>query len=429
MDATTIFIIIFVGFLFVGLIVFIVLVWYGIIKIGTGTQTTLPAPSTDQTVVQFVNDSNTMILLGAAGPTPVVPREGTWELPPGGSLTIDIPKSWEGTATGIGPRFWARTGCRYSAADNKAQCEIGDCGGLYNCFSSNGSLAGKAPVSLAEFCFNCGNTFSYYDVSLVDGFSLSINIQPIGGSVTNPIDPNDEFWGRQGLCLPGKDLRSICPTGFSLKSSDLSSYLPGTTDNIIACFSNCGRYEYPTAPSASCVTTNPQCEPWRQYCCQGPDYGKACTTDANCSFNAACWNGTCQCRAFILSAPCGSNVCTFPNAQPPPQTCSPSGNLACIGDDTVHSICPMAYSWPNDPQTFNTNAKSFRITFAPGGTTVPTTNSTTIPQCSSLPASFSYAANAQLCSLSKGKYGGAKQTGSWDCNIDTSNTLGVLCKW
>lgn len=388
-----------------------------------------PPPPTSQSMVQFVNQSNVMILLGASGPTPVLPREGTWELPPNGTLTIDIPSSWEGTNTGIGPRFWARTGCRYSVADNKAQCEIGDCGGLYNCFSGSTSLAGKAPVSLAEFCFNCGNGFSYYDVSLVDGYSLSVNIEPIGNTPTNPISPLDQFWSRTGLCNPGQDLRSICPANFTLRSSSLTSYIPGTPDNIIACFSNCGRYEYPVAPSAVCLPTDPGCTPWRKYCCQGPDYGRACSTDADCELDAACWNGTCQCRAFVLSLPCPNNVCTFPEAQPTPQLCSPSGPEACIGDDTVHRICPMAYSWPNDPQTFDTNAKAFRITFAPGGTSVPVSQSGSIPPCSTLPASFNYQTNLQVCSLSRGKYAGAKQNGPWDCNVDNTDTLGVLCSW
>lgn len=417
------------------LIIGIVLVWWFFPRQSTGNVTAPgplcpPCPNSGQPVVQFVNQTNVMLLLGAAGPSPVLPREGTWELAPGGTLTIDIPSNWQGTATGIGPRFWVRTGCRYSASENKAQCETGDCGGLYNCFSpTNGSLAGLAPVSLAEFCFVCGNGFSFYDVSLVDGYNMSINIQPMGGSATNPISPGDQFWNQQGLCNPGQDLRANCPAGFTLHSADLGSYIPGTPNNIIACFSNCGRYAYPTAPSASCTAADPQCTPWRQYCCQGPDYGKACLTDADCAFNAACYQGTCQCRAFDISPPCPSNVCTFPNSQPPPDQCSGTGDLACIGDDTVHHICPMAYSWPNDPQTFDTNANSFRVTFAPGGTSVPITPASTIPTCASLPSSFNYTINSQLCSLSKGVFGGAKQTGNWDCNVDTSNTLGVLCRW
>jgi hypothetical protein len=42
--------------------------------------------------------------------------------------------------------------------------------------------------------------------------------------------------------------------------------------------------------------------------------------------------------------------CTNPGgaAQPAPAPCSAP---ECIGDDTVHAVCPRAYTWPNDPQT------------------------------------------------------------------------------
>ena len=93
-------------------------------------------------VVQLVNCSQ-QTLLGTANaaqqqgknPLPVFPREGTWVMGPAGSgknvLTVDIPLGWEdtkcppnshGMCKGIvGPRFWARTGCRYDIAFDKAQ--------------------------------------------------------------------------------------------------------------------------------------------------------------------------------------------------------------------------------------------------------------------------------------------------------------------
>ena len=118
----------------------------------------LPTPKLEHglhRVVQLVNCSNATVV-GTANaaqqkdgqPLPVMPREGTWLMGPAGSanngnvLTIDIPIQWEDTKCPqgeknckgiVGPRFWARTGCRYDLAFDKAQCETGGCGGRYDC--------------------------------------------------------------------------------------------------------------------------------------------------------------------------------------------------------------------------------------------------------------------------------------------------------
>src|SRR5262245_30464654 len=95
----------------------------------------IPVPTPGQNVVQLVNESDVTLLAGAFGPTVVEPREDTWVLPPGGYLTIDIPLAWRNStsAGSHGPRFWARTGCRYDKATDTAQCDTGDCGGRYDC--------------------------------------------------------------------------------------------------------------------------------------------------------------------------------------------------------------------------------------------------------------------------------------------------------
>ena len=412
-----------------------------------GTRTNLNNSSSGYEV-QFVNQSGQMLLLGALGPSIVLPREGTWELPNGGILNIDIPSSWLNTAGNsslIGPRFWARTGCRYNIHDDKAQCETGSCGGAYNCSKAN--LAGNTPTSLAEFCFQCGNGLTYYDVSLVDGYNLSINIEPVGSfSPTNPNNPNDVFWCKSDTCNKGQDLRSICPATHQLYSSQIPSYIPGQPNNIIGCFSNCGLFEYPTAPAANCdEKTDPKCAGWRKYCCQAADFGKPCNSDNDCSNGGACWTGndrpispnnpaTCQCRAYYLNPPCPPTVCTNPEAAPNAAAChsSAGGTAPCIGDDIMHKICPRSYTWPNDGQTYDCSSKRYRVTFSPGGTPVPVTPVSKIPKCSSLPSNFDYITAAKNCSQVPGKYACAviPSKGNWACNVDAPNVgcNGVICE-
>lgn len=448
MNVLAIILIILLILLFIGFIAWLVILGLNSSKKPTNPiiPTRILSSSTTGYEVEFVNQSGQELLLGALGPTPVETREGTWVLPPGGTLNIDIPPSWLNTAGQShlnGPRFWARTGCRYNISDDKAQCETGDCSGPYNC--SKAGLAGKIPTSLAEFCFQCGNGLTYYDVSLVDGYNLSINIEPLGGSPKNPNDPNDVFWCGTDTCIAGQDMRSICPLGFQLHNSDLDSFIPGKPNNIIGCFSNCGLYEYPTAPLGNCNDqTDEKCRNWRQYCCQGPDYGHPCNSDADCKNGGACWTGnerppgpgnpaTCQCRAYYLNPPCPPDICTNPQGAPNPAPCiSPN----CIGDDTMHKICPRAYTWPNDPQTYDCDAKRYRVTFSPGGTSVPITPAVpSIPKCSSLPTNaFDYAGASKNCSQIPGKYACAVPKNSanpnWACNIDQPNMgcNGVMCE-
>lgn len=520
----------------------------------------------------FKNQSGSDLLLGANGPIPVMPAEGTWVLPNGGELNIDVPPDWTQTSQAaqcndgvVGPRFWARTACEVGApywapviqnvrdivpavmestgdppldstAGNgvtpgtylvgtkfvntftgdifyksygskwvkvdqtlhvgitipsptlgklgdiyfqpttsistgnwyikhqKAQCLSGNCGDSYDCSYNN--FAGKAPASLSEFCFDCGLGFHYYDVSLVDGYNLSIDIVPVGGSATNPLNPDDRFWGQTGLCINNVDLRSRPNGKFSLNASTLPESIP-PSDYTVGVFSNCGFYAYPNAPAGDCdPNTDEKCKYWRTYCCQSSNYGKPCTNDGECDDGGACWNGQCQCRAYYkcqdagptppsnqqsivdgqwIPRCCNENIC-FENRDPAAQPISGGCNTAndiCIGDDKIHDVCPKAYSWPNDPTTFDTDATGFIITFSPGGTNygnVPPP--TDIPLCSSLdPSIYNYSAQVG----STGYCGGPIQNGAtytcarknfngpWPCNVNAAGAscqgLGTICRW
>jgi hypothetical protein len=381
-----------------------------------------PLPGYEYTL-QFINKTNQTILLGALGPSlPIgstelsVPNE-KWTIPSGKNILVGIPSNWLGPNLNPGPRFWARTGCRYNAQTGFAQCESGGCNLNYDC-----NLAGDQPASLAEFCFNCGQYGDevVYDVSLVDGYNLSIDIIPIGASSANPHNPNDDHWNITGIC--DGDLRAICPTGsYQLRSSNLSSYIPGNPDNIVGCFSNCGFAAYYNQASG------PE---WEKYCCQQPS--PACTGSTGCENGTVCWspngqNNTCQCHGWIAGATCATNVCTFASEAAPYSQCTDG----CIGDDTFHSICPYAFSWPNENQNQTTNAKVFQIVFGQA-TTSPITPTGPIPACTSLPSEFNPSTNIELCGTNLGKYSGAHKTtdnpSNWDCNIELSgNTTGVLC--
>lgn len=141
----------------------------------------------DRTVIT-INNSSQPIWVGAEGklvnpadpfnPTPVNPNRGGWYLAPnGGSVTVTVPNGWEG-------RFWGRTNCTFDEFGN-GSCETGNCSaGLY-C----DGLWGKAST-LAEMKFNGWNDLDFYDVSLIDGFNVPIQIVPVPGTYT----PNGDYY-------------------------------------------------------------------------------------------------------------------------------------------------------------------------------------------------------------------------------------------
>jgi hypothetical protein len=476
--------------------------------------TEAPAPPIKITVV---NGSNQTVLFAAFGPTVIEPKGGRaqWAQPPGGSLTLDIPVAWYNTqaAGTVGPRIWARTGCRYNVTEDRAQCETGGCADRFDCGTAGPggvSLVGSAPVTIAEFCLDCIPSaqpmlrLNYWDVSAVDGVNLSMNIEPTGTfSPGHPPNVDDKFWCQvkpnssprvySPNSVSGTDLRASCPTEFQLQSKQLGMYIVDQSpNNVVACFSNCGAKEYPVAPASTCTdSTDSQCGAWRAYCCQASNYGgnsckpmgntpqpgictqgnhiciklangsgvcpgKPCISDSDCAPYSTCWNsnsgpGTCACSGYAVSTPCPPDVCTnvdLPAAEPAFMKCSQTADLPnipnshCIGDDTVHMVFPRAYSWPNDPQTYDCDNTTFTVTVSPGGVpkSAPITQAAPIPLCSSLPSAYNYDHESSVpCSIpikTGAVFAGAvinpTDQHPWSCNITAGGAVPpgeVLCSW
>lgn len=464
-------------------------------------------------VVQLVNCSGQTVL-GAANAanatgkpiTSVFPVEKTWVMKPfpspnhGNVLTIQIPPEWADTK-GIGsiaPNIWVRTGCRFDVASDKAQCETGGAGGVYD--TSKARLGPPGATTITEWTFyqaatsTRGTTYyvDNFDISAVNGVSLTVDIQQVGGSPADPGSPQNIFWLTNSRVNPpnypmsehGQDMRSnnACPAPFRLKRSDLMSsgtygkiygfVIEGDTgkpvggDSTVACFSNCGKYKFPIEPKQDCNISDPTCYNWKTFCAGDPSQyfpnnPAKCEKDSDCPVNGACWinpgsetDHRCVLRAFVANnqGKCDGDVCTFPYAyvnpytnvpdystQPPFGTCKQvdpnNTNAQCIGDDTVHKVFPHAYTWPNDPQVYSADASLYRIIIAPGGTTVPITPSGPIPACTTLPEqAYDYTLAKSLCSndIKNGAVFGIARTApnSWSCNLGTgAGNDGVICRW
>ena len=121
-----------------------------------------------------------------------------------------------------------------------------------------------------------------------------MDVEPVDGDLRDPIAPNNDLWLKYNypLVVHGGDLRaaSSCSSAtgdFLLKRSDIDKSkdpfgrtkygyvivddngdpaMP-TGDNALACFTNCGKFEYPDTPAKNCdAKTDVNCYAWKTFC-------------------------------------------------------------------------------------------------------------------------------------------------------------------
>ena len=279
----------------------------------------------------------------------------------------------------------------------------------------------------------------------------------------------------------------------------------------LACLSNCGKYKFPTELGRTgCNTkTDPNCYFWTTFCAGNDNInynmkcktnvgnGYQCNTDADClacnggtDYHIACFKnagpnqlGACELRGFFKgtvsacngvqdpqpAAPTSTVACTntygslnpldpdgptkFDYAdQPIVGTCSSVSfngtQAACIGEDTLHAVLHGAYTWPNDPQVYQSDAPVYRIIFSPEGRgKAIITPAQALPSCDSLPANYMPAQNRASCAgsindqnanLAIAKVRNAppnqwQSTGSdWPCSVGSQRDAadnGIICEW
>ncbi|KAI8828726.1 thaumatin, partial [Chytriomyces cf. hyalinus JEL632] len=109
-------------------------------------------------------------LQGAGGTTPPF-NGGIPGLKSGQKVTLRLPNPF------LSGRIWPRTDCR-QGADGKINCLTGDCEYGVEC----GGLSNRIPATLLEFSLDASGGKDYYDLSLVDGYSIGLGLQVSGGS-------------------------------------------------------------------------------------------------------------------------------------------------------------------------------------------------------------------------------------------------------
>ncbi|CAF3409652.1 unnamed protein product [Rotaria sp. Silwood1] len=108
---------------------------------------------------------------------------GGFEVNARSTKDISVPDGW------VSGRIWPRTNCR--SVNGKFTCSTGDCGAPTNGYgmACNG-IGGQPPATLAEFTLNGWGGSDFYDLSNVDGNTISMTIRPIPGQYTRVNNPS-----------------------------------------------------------------------------------------------------------------------------------------------------------------------------------------------------------------------------------------------
>jgi hypothetical protein len=150
-----------------------------------------------------------------------VPSQATgWEMAAGATTTFPVPDNW------TAGRIWPRTECDFSTNPGPNSCATGGCNGGLECSRSAGT--GVPPATVAEFTL-IPNGQDNYDVSIVDGFNVPVQVDVTGGCPT--------------ASCP-KDLNPGCPANLQVKDAGGA---------VVGCKSDCQVSATPSN-SASCCS-------------------------------------------------------------------------------------------------------------------------------------------------------------------------------
>lgn len=302
----------------------------------------------------FINNCAQDLYIGAQGDP--LPAGGGFKLAAGQTLAFTIAGNTKAA------RFWPRTGCNVDS-NGHLYCETGNCplppvgytasNDGTHCVVGSAQVGGNPPATIAEFTLGGSgplpNFPDFYDISLVDGFNVPIEIDPLGGS--------DVQGAGSFSCSP-----SACKT-FDCANVPPELQIKNSNGDIIACSSICiavnnatQRALYPSSLGAIWTGTDPvRGHPMKDLVC--------CSCGAG---NGGCDSATCEYGCSPSNAPSPSEIggkCDV--------NTWPLGSNGQKYQEAFSSQCPEAYSWQFDDTqaTFQCVAPDYQISFCPMNST------------------------------------------------------------
>jgi len=219
-----------------------------------------PTPATTHKFT-FKNSCDETIWVGSFGQngTPAI-ENGGWEMPRGGDpVVVEV-------SVGNSGRIWPRTGCTFGADGNCPDgsgncCTTGGCLEADNkTFGLECAQTGVPPATLLEWTLDApsGNgPIDYYDMSLVDGWSVPVAMRPVKGTYNEQPDPGiGSWWCEEDGCDAGA---LECPDPYKVDGSPLSCWSPcqaaknaGSADATKLCCT-CSLTDPITCPDPACA--------------------------------------------------------------------------------------------------------------------------------------------------------------------------------
>ncbi|EIM84101.1 Osmotin thaumatin-like protein [Stereum hirsutum FP-91666 SS1] len=162
-----------------------------------------------------------------------VPTQTTgWEQDAGATVSFSVPDNW------TAGRIWGRTSCDFTTNPGPNSCTTGGCNGGLVCDPSTGT--GVPPATVAEFTLSTSDLPDNYDVSLVDGFNIPMEVTVTGGCSTascpvdlNPDCPSDIADTDSTGAIIG--CRSACQAGLSSDPANSPYCCTGDHDTAATC--------------------------------------------------------------------------------------------------------------------------------------------------------------------------------------------------
>ncbi|HKA28429.1 MAG TPA: thaumatin family protein [Candidatus Binatia bacterium] len=341
-----------------------------------------------------------------------LPPDGNgWEMAAGTTQTVCVPTPWAG-------RFWPRTGCRFSGTTCGAPgldcCDTGSCLGEDDkTFALSCRLSAVPPATLAEPNFLAFPAEDVYDVSMVDGFNVAVEIAPVSGTF-DPVAPPGTFFapwcGRPGCA---ENCGEQAPCSWQLDASTCPALMQDAAPQRCTRDSDCPSPASTCDPAGVCTCRSSADCAAGQVCGTSPLNGgtrtcgpyvgclsaaKACAADPalgaplDCAANTdlyACTGATYGASCYTTGA---SSACCGCPSWSPVGTCAASNpRWTALAESTslppstvgfaktFHDVCANAYSYQFDDKvsTFSCRGSNaspqpdYAITFCPGGHGVP----------------------------------------------------------
>lgn len=310
-----------------------------------------------------------------------------------GSCTVEFTGNINTTtADSISGRFWPMTGCSFDGSQectgSDRCCDTGSCTISGGGFGLQCNSSGDSPNTVAEFTLTSGANNDFYDISLIDGYNVPVEMKPAGTAANAPNGFDTMYWcGNPGGvtsdtslaldssfdckwdtefgtdCNGNPDFRTVGSLQTCTEDSDCGSGTCNVSSGVCGCkedsdcsanvagdicgvpnpgitgFKACGTQTGCTTAKDICGLYFGQGEKGDscgqdQLCasgkCLAPNTPPTCTTDSECGTGNICKEDQCQIPCTVTSDCSGEEVCAEGICQCIPNVCNSMG--MCTND-------------------------------------------------------------------------------------------------